>query len=497
MRLTPILLQEGRKEDLRKKYVEKFKEYPENLDFILGISDLADTNFKYTDFVLKYTHPNASPEEVEDIVDLVKDFDRFKQSLEVKDINKYDLDDLKLEIKLHKETSKSQQKKIDTSGTEKLYEDNNILIVRPLTYEASCKYGAGTKWCTAMSSESSYFKSHTREEQALYYIILKKFNKDNKFYKMAVHLTPNNETWYDSTDTIMSDREKEVFELGSPKTVKTIRDHYIKFINDRKYGFLNKVFNKKLYNYFDVSNMFGKIDYKVGVEFLRPELMGDMPGHATMQLNISVNGENISQYLVMMIYEVEEMVRFIIDFEDINFEDDSDFIFDIKNLNLRFSLKSIRDDDNKIENFFDNLCYEISAYVIQVLKKNREFVNFLNGGKKTWEPNRMSYGFTFKQNKGLIKKLVDYLDSGKKGTKLDFLVDIGSLIKKEINGNPYYSNPRNLDWRIPSAFRGQLSGLFNSARLAGILEYDKKGNQFYLKKGPNFDAFKSGKLTAI
>ena len=39
MRLTPILIQEGRKEDLRKKYTEKFKEYPETLDFILGISE--------------------------------------------------------------------------------------------------------------------------------------------------------------------------------------------------------------------------------------------------------------------------------------------------------------------------------------------------------------------------------------------------------------------------------------------------------------------------
>jgi hypothetical protein len=149
MRLTPILIQEGRKEDLRKKYTEKFKEYPETLDFILGISDLSDTNFKYGDFVLKNTHPNASPEEVEDIVDLVKDFDRFKQSLEVKDINKYDLDGLKLEIELHKETSKSQQRKsFDASGAKKIFEDNNLLIVRPLTYEASCKYGSGTRWCT-------------------------------------------------------------------------------------------------------------------------------------------------------------------------------------------------------------------------------------------------------------------------------------------------------------------------------------------------------------
>ena len=107
MRLTPILIVEGRKEDLRKKYTEKFREYPENLDFILGISDLADTNFKYADFVLMNTNPNASSQEVEHIVDLVKDFDRFQPSLEIKDINKYDLDGLKLTIEYHKETSKS------------------------------------------------------------------------------------------------------------------------------------------------------------------------------------------------------------------------------------------------------------------------------------------------------------------------------------------------------------------------------------------------------
>jgi hypothetical protein len=112
MRLTPILIQEGRKEDLRKKYIEKFKEYPETLDFILGISDLADTNFKYANFVLKYTHPNASPEEVEDIVELVKDFDRFKESLENKDINQYDLVGLNSVIDTHKANSKSQLKKI-------------------------------------------------------------------------------------------------------------------------------------------------------------------------------------------------------------------------------------------------------------------------------------------------------------------------------------------------------------------------------------------------
>lgn len=500
MRLIPILIQEGRKEDLRKKYTEKFKEYPETLDFILNDEFLTQTNFKYADFVLRELQPNIDTDEVEKVIELVKDFDRFQQSLEFKDINDYDIDGLESIINRHKITSKSQLKKIDSSGTEKLYEDDNILIVRPLTYEASCKYGAGTKWCTSMTAEPSYFKSHTREGQALYYIILKKFNKDNKFYKMAVHLTPITETWYDSTDTRMSDREKEVFELGAPKTIKTIREHFKNFINEYKFSFFKKVFNEKFYNFINISGAFGKINYKVGLEFLRPESMDDMSGHATMQLNISVNGENIDQYLLMIIYGVEEMVKIDIGFEDVNFEDDRDFVFGIEgsDITLNFNINSISDDsDDKVENFFYNLCYEISKDIISILKDNREFVTFLNDGKKTWEPNRRSYGFTFKQNKGLVKKLVDYLDSGKKGTKLDFLVDIGSLIKKEINGKQYYSNPTSMNWQIPSAFRGQLSGFFNSAKLAGILDYDKEGRSFILKKGPNFEAFKSGELNAI
>jgi hypothetical protein len=56
----------------------------------------------------------------------------------------------------------------------------------------------------------------------------------------------------------------------------------------------------------------------------------------------------------------------------------------------------------------------------------------IHGGQPVWTPNRSSYGYTFKQNKGMVKKLVDYLDSNKSGTKLDFLIDIGILEKKDV-----------------------------------------------------------------
>jgi hypothetical protein len=501
MRLTPILIQEGRKEDLRKKYTEKFKEYPETLDFILGISDLADTNFKYGDFVLKNTHPNSSPEEVEDIIELVKEFDRFQQSLDVKDINRYDLDGLKLAIESHKETSKSQLKKVDTSGTKKIFEDKNILIVRPLTYESSCKYGAGTRWCTTMAGQPSYFESHTKDDQGLYYIILKNFNKDNKFYKIAIHITPNTETWYDATDERMSDREKEVFNLGAPKVIETIKNDYSEYIKERGQSFFKKLFDFNNYKFEDVSSAFKGTKNKIGLEFQKPDIVPDMPGHATMELNISVDEENIDQYLVLITYNVGNKINFNIGYSGDNFEIEPEFDFGIENISthLNAGLGYLNNSDKEtIKKVFDELCWTISKQIIYRMKNNSEFMSSIHGGNAVWTPNRSSYGFTFKRkDSGLIKKLVDYLDSDNKGTKLDFLVDIGSLQKKNVNGKPYYSHKNQNNWQIPSAFRGQLSGLFNSARLAGILDYDKKGNQFYLKKGPNFEAFKSGQLNAL
>ena len=47
LKVMSNLLNEGRKEDLQKKYSNKFKEYGETLSTILSSSDLADTNSSY------------------------------------------------------------------------------------------------------------------------------------------------------------------------------------------------------------------------------------------------------------------------------------------------------------------------------------------------------------------------------------------------------------------------------------------------------------------
>ncbi len=54
-----------------------------------------------------------------------------------------------------------------------IYEDDEWVVVRPLTYLSSCKYGANTKWCTASSQTSSHFTSYT-QAGALIYSVNKK-----------------------------------------------------------------------------------------------------------------------------------------------------------------------------------------------------------------------------------------------------------------------------------------------------------------------------------
>ena len=507
MRLTPILIAEGRKEDLRKKYEQKFSADPEHLeilDYTLGHPFLSQTNFKYGDFLLKNLHPNASVEEIIDNIELIKDFNRFQQSLEEKDINKYDLDGLKIVIEAHKESSKSQQNKFDSSDAKKLYEDSNILIVKPLTYESSCKYGSGTRWCSTMANTPTYFKQYTSgNDQSLYYVILKKFDRNNKFYKIAIHKKPGEETWYDSTDERMTDREKDVFNLGAPKVIETIRNEWNKEFEKNQSKVFQKIFDWENYSFFDISKEL-RTNLKIGLEYNKAEIVDPEESQGIIKLNISVDEDNVDSYNLLISYGINfnsnsKLVTFDVAFwANDEFTDDYGIDLEDGYRQFKYNYDSFVSPQNSNQDVFHYICRDITKWVTRSLLNSPEFMSKIHDGKTVWSPNRTSYGYTFKrQDSGLIKQLVDYLESGKEGTKLDFLVDIKSLQKKEINGKPFYSHTSRNDWQIPSAFRGQLSGLFNSAKLAGILDYNKKGNQFYLKKGPNFDKFKEGKLEAL
>ena len=66
----------------------------------------------------------------------------------------------------------SEKFKVEPHEYIKLFENDDFLLVIPLTFDASCKYGAGTKWCTTSKDSDDMFKKHNRMG-SLGYIIIK------------------------------------------------------------------------------------------------------------------------------------------------------------------------------------------------------------------------------------------------------------------------------------------------------------------------------------
>ena len=88
--------------------------------------------------------------------------------IENKDVLKYeDLESIRGAIALAsmKEWTKDLEGEVI-----KEYEDEKWLMVRPLTFASSAKYGATTRWCTTYSKEKQYFEKYWRRGILVYFL---------------------------------------------------------------------------------------------------------------------------------------------------------------------------------------------------------------------------------------------------------------------------------------------------------------------------------------
>ena len=224
MKFIGILLNEGRKEDLKKKYSTKFNE--QDLEFILNISDLKDFNHKYTDFVLKNTDGDGEldTDELEHLVGLIKDFDKYSGQFPKKDINQYmSLNELESVVNFVR--TKNKDKELEGQA-KKIYEKGDFVVIQPKTEQASCKYGSNTKWCVT-SKDSGHFGRYTAGRQGLYFIINKAKSTNANYSKVAIHFDDGgNIKYWDSQDSPMTQREIDVFEYAFPEMIDSIKDDY-------------------------------------------------------------------------------------------------------------------------------------------------------------------------------------------------------------------------------------------------------------------------------
>ena len=121
-----------------------FKEYWELADMYFLLKEVTLNNASLERFNKKY-------KTLYDLQTAKPIFDRFNKvqpSLKNKDIYNYkDLEELQATIQAS--TGKEFERNIKQNEVKVIVNNDKVLVIEPLTVEASKKYGAGTKWCTA------------------------------------------------------------------------------------------------------------------------------------------------------------------------------------------------------------------------------------------------------------------------------------------------------------------------------------------------------------
>ena len=222
-----MLLMEGRKDDVFKKYSYLGKSTLDSLAF-----NDQDNNYKHLNWMAKqlvkipdweaYSH-YGKEQEARVIIDAVKKFIEYKPRLKKKDINQYknvaeiysDIDEYIIKPQIAKSVKKRKddprtQQFLDAGEGTIVYEDDRYFVVRPDTMRSSCYFGKKTNWCIAQEPNSYFDQYTTSDRKAFYFIKDEGLRSGDLFRKMAVQIG------YDSGEPLFEmfwDRDDDPYEI--------------------------------------------------------------------------------------------------------------------------------------------------------------------------------------------------------------------------------------------------------------------------------------------
>jgi|SaaInl3SG_22_DNA_1037383.scaffolds.fasta_scaffold02600_7 hypothetical protein len=150
-----------------------------------------------------------------DKVNILRDFYEHLENkrIEKNDISQYkSFDEIREQVKI---ASFKQAQKELRGATHVVYEDENYLMIKPLTFLSSTKYGATTKWCTTMENNNHYFYDYSSNGVLIYI-----FNKVNNV-KVAAHIRLQYRGRYDNPIKFYNEQDVETdsYVLGLSKNV--------------------------------------------------------------------------------------------------------------------------------------------------------------------------------------------------------------------------------------------------------------------------------------
>ena len=129
---------------------------------------------KYTKWILNLAKRGQwKPGDSHETRDCLERFAKIGSKLEKKDIQQYK-SVAELYQTLQDASGVKTRSETRNEGSEKVYEDDDWMIIHPMTQEAAVLYGKGTQWCTAATEYNNQF-NYYNEKGPLYIIISKKY----------------------------------------------------------------------------------------------------------------------------------------------------------------------------------------------------------------------------------------------------------------------------------------------------------------------------------
>jgi len=210
------LIQEGRVDDFKAKYSQKFG--GDNVNKIV-----ASVPQKYLDWVGKNLDVVNFDETFGKVSNALNKFEKISSNLPITDLTQYkSVGQLFGAISDYEGRQRRNVKKVE--GGNVVYDDGKYFVVNPLTHESSCYYGKGTKWCTA--AESDYNFKRYNDDGKLFYILDRTLPTNDPFYKVALlRKFDGDKTYYDAKDDTI--KSGWIYNTNKLKEILSSVDDYL------------------------------------------------------------------------------------------------------------------------------------------------------------------------------------------------------------------------------------------------------------------------------
>lgn len=441
-------LNEATASEIREKYYSFISE--EDFNKIIDSDPTTDLEKnqmgKYSKWLLNlFKRKQLRMEDLYKAEEYLETFDKYKNKIEIKDINKFKTlpqlyDVVKDYIDSDEATSKKDEIRRIKKDAEKVYEDNEWLVVIPKTKEAACYYGKNTQWCTAADNNNQF--DYYNRDGKIYININKTTNEKFQFHFESQQFMDENDSPITTVD-LEIDEGDGLYEFysnqGLDLPVPTLELAIKNFDYDLFYELLSKETATSYNFYLAVEKE--NFDFVEGIALTmsKDEFEDILSDYVEFLPYISKdNGENYEETFIRLI---EKCKKVGYDFEDESFFYNTYSIFKEDNLMVYNEITPIKEyfkilKDQEIYNFF-KIVYEDNEDYFQEFKDDMKIAD-------AWEEIESVNLSNKRVNIKVIKISVDEDDNIQYKIKITYK-NSGNTKTGNIKRDKFYSLLNNYD----------------------------------------------------